>query len=77
LDVLKTIQESENYQEVMTLNRDKASNDMTKHTDKMTLEREKIQAELVKSGNDVVVSRVNKNRYDKKQPNAKPKKKKK
>lgn len=77
VDILDKIKESEEYDDSMTLEREKISNSNTQHADKMALENKKIEADMMKSNNDVTVARTNKNQYDKKPANNKPAKKKK
>jgi len=64
LDALDRIERSDEYQQTMSLDQQKASNDMTKHQDKMRMEERKLDVELAKSDNTVKVAEKNKNKYD-------------
>jgi len=72
-DAMDDIRKTEQYQQQTQLQRQKQSNDMTKHQQKMSIEEQKIQAQREIADKQLQIARENKNKYDVK-PSKKDKK---
>lgn len=66
-DALHEIQQSDQYNEQMSIQREKENNRMTQHRDKLNLEQEKLDIQRQISSDKLRIAQENKNRYDVKQ----------
>ena len=73
-DAMDNIRKTEQYQQQTQLQREKLSNDMTKHQQKMSIEEQKIQAQREIAETQMAIAKENKNKYDVK-PSQRDKKK--
>ena len=64
LDALDRIQETENYQATMDLNRQKESNKMMQNREKMAIENKKINTQKEIAQTQLQIAQENKNKYD-------------
>ena len=64
IDALDRIQETENYQQTMNLNREKETNKMMQSREKLNLERQKLETQKELSMNQLRIAQENKNKYD-------------
>ena len=67
LDAMKDIRQSEQFQEQMSLQRDKETNRMNNDSVKNQIEREKIQAQKEIANKQLEIARTNKNKFDEKE----------
>jgi hypothetical protein len=74
MDALGEIQKSDQFQETMNLQNTKETNRTQNDREKANLTREKIQADLRAKQMDLEIARENKNKFDGKSKNNKPKK---
>lgn len=74
LDALGQIKQSEEFQESMNLQNTKESNRQVLDREKTQIEREKLAAQMRMKQTDLEIARENKNKFDKKKPDAKKKK---
>ena len=65
VDLLNSIKEDKRYQETMGLDREKLNAERENNKAKADIENRKIDDSIAKSNNDVVISKTNRNRYDK------------
>jgi len=63
-DAMDNIRKTEQYQQQTQLQREKLSNDMTKHQQKMSIEEQKIQAQREIAETQMAIAKENKNKYD-------------
>ena len=75
MDALDKIQETEQYQDTMSLQREKQSDKVMHDREKLNVERQKIQAQQDVADKQLEIARINKNRYDVKQNKDKKKSK--
>ena len=73
-DEMDNIRKSEQYQQQTQLQREKLTNDMTKHNQKMSIEEQRIQAQRDIADTQMQIAKENKNKYDVKSSNSKKKK---
>ncbi len=66
MDLLKTIRDSERYQDTMQLNRDRLNQETSRDSERLAFEREKEQNKLARENMETTQALVNKNQYDKK-----------
>ena len=71
---MDNIRKSEQYQQQTQLQREKLTNDMTKHNQKMSIEEQRIQAQRDIADTQMQIAKENKNKYDVKSSNSKKKK---
>ncbi|NBP00922.1 MAG: hypothetical protein EBU90_12455 [Proteobacteria bacterium] len=64
LDAMDRIQESENYQQTMSLNQEKETNKMMQSREKIAVDREKINAQKEIAQTQLKIAQENKNRFD-------------
>ena len=64
LDVMDKIQQSENYQQTMSLNSEKETNKMMQSREKIAVDREKINAQKEIAQTQLKIAQENKNRFD-------------
>lgn len=64
MDALDRIQETENYQQTMNLNREKETNKLMQSREKLNLERQKLETQKELSMNQLRIAQENKNKYD-------------
>jgi hypothetical protein len=64
MDALDRIQETENYQQTMNLNREKETNKSIQTREKLAVEREKINAQRDIANTQLRIAQENKNKYD-------------
>jgi hypothetical protein len=67
LDAMKDIKDSEQFQDQMSLQREKETNRMNNDSQKNQIEREKIQAQREIADKQLAIARENKNKFDKKE----------
>jgi len=72
-DAMDNIRKTEQYQQQTQMQREKQSNDMTKHNQKISIEEQKIQAQRDIANMQLQIAKENKNKYDVK-PSKKDKK---
>lgn len=75
MDALDKIQETEQYQETMTLQREKQNTKNDHDREKLNIERDKLRVQQNIADKQLEIARVNKNRYDTKEPKEKKTKK--
>ena len=63
-DSMKEIRETDQYQQDMSIQREKETNKMNANREKMILEREKLQTERDVADKNLQIARENKNQYD-------------
>lgn len=73
-DAMDEIKSSDEYIDQMSLQREKENSRMTQHRDKMDLEREKLDVQRQMSADKLRIAQENKNKYDTKKDQSKPKK---
>ncbi len=73
-DEMDDIRKTEQYQQQTQLQREKLTNDMTKHQQKMSIEEQRIQAQRDIADTQMQIAKENKNKYDVKSSNNKKKK---
>jgi len=76
LDAMKEIRQTDEFGQVMNLDRQKETSKTQQFRDKQTLEREKLQAQREMKNVELQIARENKNKYDVKKPEKKSTKKK-
>lgn len=64
LDALDRIQKTEQYQDVMNVNREKEANKIIQSREKLAVERQKIATQKEISDNQLRIAQENKNKYD-------------
>jgi hypothetical protein len=64
LDAMDKIQQSENYQQTMSLNQEKETNKMMQSREKIAVDREKINAQKEIAQTQLKIAQENKNRFD-------------
>ena len=72
LDTLSQIQSSDQFQEVMSLDRTKENNKIINNSQKIAIDKEKLSAQIQMKQMDVQIAKENKNKFDK--PTSKKKK---
>ena len=70
-DAMDDIRKTQQYQSQTQMQREKQSNDMTKHQQKMSIEEQKIQSQMAIADKQLQIARENKNKYDTKTPKKK------
>tara|TARA_R110000803_G_scaffold208492_1_gene277201 strand:+ start:5 stop:2764 length:2760 start_codon:yes stop_codon:yes gene_type:complete len=73
-DEMDNIRKTEQYQQQTQMQREKQTNDMTKHDQKMSIEEQKIQAQRDVANKQLQIAKENKNKYDVKSSKDKKKK---
>ena len=73
-DEMDDIRKTEQYQQQTQLQREKLTNDMTKHQQKMSIEEQRIQAQRDIADTQMQIAKENKNKYDVKSTKDKKKK---
>ena len=73
-DEMDNIRKTEQYQQQTQMQREKQTNDMTKHDQKMSIEEQKIQAQRDVANKQLQIAKENKNKYDVKSTSTKKKK---
>ena len=63
-DEMDNIRKTEQYQQQTQMQREKQTNDMTKHNQKMSIEEQKIQAQRDIANKQLQIAKENKNKYD-------------
>ena len=63
-DEMDNIRKTEQYQQQTQMQREKQTNDMTKHDQKMSIEEQKIQAQRDIANKQLQIAKENKNKYD-------------
>ena len=63
-DEMDNIRKTEQYQQQTQMQREKQTNDMTKHNQKISIEEQKIQAQRDIANKQLQIARENKNKYD-------------
>jgi hypothetical protein len=71
MDALGKIQETEQYQDTMSLQRQKQSTKENHDREKLNVERQKLQVQQDIANKQLEIARVNKNRFDTKEPKEK------
>ena len=71
LDALSQIQSSEQFQEVMSLDRTKENNKIINNSQKIAIDKEKLSAQIQMKQMDVQIAKENKNKFDKPIPKKK------
>lgn len=64
VDNMTKIKQTEQYQEQVNIQRDKASESKRQHDDKMSLKREELMAKMQMKNQDVQIAQTNKNQFD-------------
>ena len=67
-DAMKEIRETEQYQDQTSIQREKQSNDMVKHSQKMDIEQQKLAAQKEIADKQLQIAKTNKNKYDFQKP---------
>ena len=67
IDAMKDIKDSEQFQDQMSLQREKETNRMNNDSQKNQIEREKIQAQKEIANKQLEIARTNKNKFDEKE----------
>jgi hypothetical protein len=67
-DAMKEIRETEQYQEQTSIQREKQSNDMVKHSQKMNIEQQKLATQKEIADVQLQIAKTNKNKYDFQKP---------
>ena len=63
-DEMDNIRKTEQYQQQTQMQREKQTNDMTKHNQKISIEEQKIQAQIDIANKQLEIAKENKNKYD-------------
>ena len=63
-DEMDNIRKTEQYQQQTQMQREKLTNDMTKHNQKMSIEEQRIQAQRDIANKQLQIAKENKNKYD-------------
>jgi hypothetical protein len=63
-DEMDNIRKTEQYQQQTQMQREKQTNDMTKHNQKISIEEQKIQAQRDIANKQLQIAKENKNKYD-------------
>ena len=63
-DAMKEIRETEQYQQQTSIQREKQSNDMVKHSQKMDIEQQKLATQKEIADKQLQIAKTNKNKYD-------------
>jgi len=63
-DAMKEIKETEAYRDQSSIQRQKQSDDMVRHSQKIDIEQQKLQAQQDIANKQLEIARVNKNKYD-------------
>ena len=61
---MDNIRKTEQYQQQTQMQREKQTNDMTKHNQKISIEEQKIQAQRDIANKQLQIAKENKNKYD-------------
>jgi hypothetical protein len=67
-DAMKEIRETEQYQEQTSIQREKQSDDMVKHSQKMNIEQQKLATQKEIADMQLQIAKTNKNKYDFQKP---------